>query len=285
VGTYILKPGTKQPVLRGAIGELCISGKLVGQGYRRRQELTKKRFQYLEEYGERIYRTGDLVRLNHDATFDFLGRTDDQVKLRGQRLEVSEVNEIIKKNIPEVADAVTLLLKHRTLENEHLVSFVAFRPQSRAESTVQCVWQPEYADLISKIQAACRERLPPYGVPSRIIPLNRIPLSVNHKVDINKLKDIYGQEAFQRPNVAPASMDHVHERWSPADYEIIRALADFLQVDVNTIMKKSNVFELGLDSISVIQLANVLRRRGFKSSKPSLIMKSTSTICCLISPC
>src|SRR5699024_4101721 len=74
VGSYVMAPGTTTPVIRGGIGELCASGALVGRGYLNRPELTKERFQYLEEHRERIYRTGDLVRILHDGSFQFLGR-------------------------------------------------------------------------------------------------------------------------------------------------------------------------------------------------------------------
>ncbi|KAG9801223.1 peptide synthetase, partial [Aureobasidium melanogenum] len=74
VGSYVLAPGSQTPVLRGAVGELCISGKLVGKGYLNRPELTADCFPYLDAFGERVYRTGDLVRLFHDGSIDFLGR-------------------------------------------------------------------------------------------------------------------------------------------------------------------------------------------------------------------
>ncbi|KAH0000676.1 peptide synthetase, partial [Aureobasidium melanogenum] len=96
VGSYVLAPGSQTPVLRGAVGELCISGKLVGKGYLNRPELTADCFPYLDAFGERVYRTGDLVRLFHDGSIDFLGRKDNQVKLRGQRLEIDEIEAVIK---------------------------------------------------------------------------------------------------------------------------------------------------------------------------------------------
>ena len=83
VGSFVFKPHTNTPVLRGGVGELCVSGALVGRGYLNRSELTKERFPWLKSYGERVYRTGDLVRIMHDGSFYFLGRIDDQVKLRG----------------------------------------------------------------------------------------------------------------------------------------------------------------------------------------------------------
>lgn len=92
VGSYVVQQGTEIPVLRGGVGELCVQGKLVGKGYLHRPELTEERFPTFSRWDERVYRTGDLVRILHDGCFDFLGRADDQVKLRGQRLEIGEIN-------------------------------------------------------------------------------------------------------------------------------------------------------------------------------------------------
>ena len=99
-GSFIVDPSDPtKPVLRGAVGEFVVSGKLVAQGYIGRPDLTKEKFITLN--GQRCYRTGDLVRILHNNTFDFVGRADDQVKLRGQRLEIGEINSVIKKRTDE----------------------------------------------------------------------------------------------------------------------------------------------------------------------------------------
>lgn len=79
VGTYVLRPSSDEPVLCGAVGELCISGKLVGKGYLNRPDLTSSAFPFLARFDERVYRTGDLVRLLADGSFAFVGRQDTQV--------------------------------------------------------------------------------------------------------------------------------------------------------------------------------------------------------------
>ncbi|KAM5371350.1 hypothetical protein ACJZ2D_008048 [Fusarium nematophilum] len=125
VGSYIFRQNTNVPVLRGGVGELCVSGRLVGKGYLNRPDLTEERFPTLSEFGERVYRTGDLVRVLHDGCFDFLGRADDQVKLRGQRLEIAEINHAIRSGVPDIQDAATIVTRHGTSGKDVLVSFVA----------------------------------------------------------------------------------------------------------------------------------------------------------------
>src|ERR1700744_2130531 len=94
-----------------------------------------EKFVILSDYNTRVYRTGDLVRLLHDNSFEFLGRMDDQVKLRGQRLEIGEINHIAVTTDPRVKDVATMVLKHPTQHKDHLVTFFS-TAQRRAKN--QC---------------------------------------------------------------------------------------------------------------------------------------------------
>jgi len=170
VGSLVLHPGSDAPVLRGGVGELCVSGKLVGKGYLNRPELTAERFPYLERFGERVYRTGDLVRLLHDGTFDFLGRADDQVKLRGQRLEVAEINSVIKQSGQTISDVATLVLKHPKQQKEQLVAFLVCGKFSRAQIQVRL----DEAKWMASAKQACYEKLPPYMIPTHFVPLRDV---------------------------------------------------------------------------------------------------------------
>ena len=278
VGTYVLTPGTNIPIPRGAVGELCVSGPLVGRGYRNRSDLTKQRFPHLEKYGERVYRTGDLVRLLHNGDFDYVGRTDHQVKLRGQRLELAEVDEVIKKGVLEVSEVASLVLRHHMVQSEQLVCFVVLKQRRRLQSAPSVEWSSQNASCIRSIRDVCRAKLPGYGVPSHIILVNYLPLSFTNKLDLNRLKDMY-QDAtlsdLQRlsdlarsPNVA----------WSEAEEKVVSVLGEFFGRDKKEINRDTNLFELGLDSITVIELANMLRKRGFSQAKPSTVLQSTGFV-------
>ena len=274
VGTFILRPGTNIPVIRGAVGELCVSGKLVGLGYRNRPELTKHRFHYLESFEQRVYRTGDLVRVLHDGSFDFLGRTDDQIKLRGQRLEISEINEVMKSSVREVSEVVTLVLKHPRQQKEQLVSFVVLVCEPRPALPVMIDWRPEIRIVISAIQNACRAKLPGYGVPTHVLPITSIPLSANNKLDLARLKDVYHTldiDELQRLSRLPPN---VETAWSIGEREVAALLAHYLNIETHHITKESNLLELGLDSISVSGFVRHLKSGGYSNARPSLIMKS-----------
>lgn len=273
VGAYVLQPGSSRLVIRGAVGELCVSGKLVGRGYRNRPDLTNERFQILEKYHERIYRTGDLVRMLHDGSFDFLGRKDDQVKIRGQRLEVMEINEVIKE-VKEVSEVATLVIKHPQQQREQLVSFVVLGDCTRDRLPASIQFNRRDATAIISIQNACRAKLPSYGVPTYIIPLSSLPLSANHKADVNKLREIYISISLNQLQRLSPIRPSGKSAWTSIERQLATVLADYLGVEFREINRDSNIFELGLDSISVIGFARLLRENGLINTKPSLIMKS-----------
>ncbi|KAI9884044.1 MAG: NRPS [Watsoniomyces obsoletus] len=276
VGTYVLAPESSSPVIRGAVGELCLSGVLVGKGYRNRPELTAQRFQYLENLQERVYRTGDMVRILHNGTFEFLGRADDQVKLRGQRLETAEVNEVIKKNVTEVTDVATLVLRHPRLQKDQLVCFVVLKSSTTLDSSTIIQTTEESSSTIQLVQDVCRARLPSYGVPTQIIPVSRIPLSTNHKVDVNVLKNLYAKTSIGDLQSLSKATQSVRKNWSLKERKIVETLADFVRMDMGQIRSDSNIFELGVDSISVIGLAKALKEKGFTRASVHVILQSAT---------
>ncbi|KGO64994.1 AMP-dependent synthetase/ligase [Penicillium italicum] len=274
VGSYVFSPGTTTPVLRGSIGELCVSGPLVGKGYLNRAELTKERFQELPELGDRIYRTGDLVRILHDGSFQFLGRIDDQVKLRGQRLEIGEINEVIKQATPELNEVATLVITHPKQSKDQLVSFFTTVTADKKSRAVDSEVRYSEKDrlLLSKIKGACRTHLPGYMVPTHIIPMTRFPLSANNKADMKALKSIY-QEISLEDIQKLSSMSVGQPTDSVQEQKIISTLAKFIGSSEDTISSWSSIYELGLDSISVIAFSRSLREAGFSQAQPSIIMK------------
>ncbi|KAJ5485398.1 Nonribosomal peptide synthase sidC [Penicillium diatomitis] len=271
VGSYVFKAGTCTPVLRGGLGELCVSGPLVGKGYLNRAELTQERFQTLDN-GDRIYRTGDLVRILHDGSFQFLGRIDDQVKLRGQRLEIGEINEVIKQATPELNEVATLVVKHPKQSKDQLVSFVTAKHVGKKPNGVEVRYSEDDRSVLVAVKTACYSRLPGYMVPTHIIPMTNFPLSANNKADMKVLKGIYQElslEDLQR--LGSIALDENAQ--SGCEKEIISILAKFTKSPEPAISSWTSIFELGLDSISVISFARTLREAGFSQAQASLIMK------------
>lgn len=272
VGSYVFRPGTSTPVVRGGLGELCVSGPLVGKGYLNRAELTQERFQELLEYGDRIYRTGDLVRILHDGSFQFLGRIDDQVKLRGQRLEIGEINEVIKQASPELNEVATLVIKHPKQSKDQLVSFITRVDTDKKSRNVEVCADENYRALLSTIKAACHTHLPGYMVPTHIIPMTLFPLSANNKAEMKVLRSIYQELSLEDlQNLTSMTVDR--SKRSEDEEGIISILANFTGSTDGAISPWSSIYELGLDSISVISFSRSLREAGFSKAQPSLIMK------------
>lgn len=282
VGSYVFRPGTSTPVLRGGLGELCVSGPLVGKGYLNRAELTKERFQIVSDNGERIYRTGDLVRILHDGSFQFLGRIDDQVKLRGQRLEIGEINEVIKQATSDLNDVATLVIKHPKQSKDQLVSFVTKLDQGEKIHSVEVSYSEDDRLLLSTVKTACHTHLPGYMVPTHIIPMTRFPLSANNKAELKVLKSLYQDlslEDLQRLTSLSVGLS----KKSELEQEIISVLSGFVGAPDSALSTWSSIYELGLDSISVISFSRALREAGFTHAQPSLIMKSKfSVFPCLV---
>ncbi|KAI0026230.1 amino acid adenylation domain-containing protein [Xylariomycetidae sp. FL0641] len=288
VGSVVLVPGTETPVLRGGVGELCVSGRLVGKGYLKREELTEERFPVLKSHGTRVYRTGDLVRVLADGSFDFLGRADDQVKLRGQRLEIGEINHSIKTGLADtIADVATIVAKRGGQDRELLVSFVS--PANRKGQTVQTaqtaqvaqaegiriLTDPACLDICLAAQEACRGRLPNYMVPTYVLCIPLIPLSPNNKADIGQLKRLFADLPNEDLQNLASRVKDTRRALDERERAVARAILTTVQSQetIDSISSSSTVFELGIDSITAPRLARQLHAAGFISASASLILQ------------
>lgn len=270
VETYVLDPKTGEVVPRGAVGELCVSGPLVGRGYRNRKELTADKFQYLKKSNQRIYHTGDLVRLLHNGNFDFLTRVDDQVKLRGQRLEIGEINHVIQQSSKNIKELATLVLKHPQQPKEQIVSFIAVSRSVERRQEPSLLASDVHKDLRLRIRRSAFERLPSYMIPTNILILDFIPLSANNKVDVNALKEFYNKLSVE--SLQNAAQTNVNQE--AIDLSVLETLLRVFKryTGVKEVTHQSSLFEFGLDSISAISFVRALRSEGLETD-PAMIMK------------
>ncbi len=266
-------------MLRGAVGELCVSGKLVGKGYLHREDLTRERFPTLRQFNnERVYRTGDLVRILHDGCFDFLGRADDQVKLRGQRLETAEINHVIKTGIPDVIDVATLVIHNDKLQKDVLASFVVSDcsggggSHSDPDSGGAAV-----ASISIRVQEACRAKLPGYMVPTYVVRVPAIPLSANNKAETRTLKKLFNdltqaQLLAATGSVGPNGSDSVvSTETGKRLFSAFRGMGILLDERQN-VLPDTTIFDIGIDSISVFRLSRALIQEGLRAT-PALILQ------------
>jgi ferricrocin synthase len=282
VGSYVFQPGTNTPVLRGCMGELCVSGALVGRGYLNRPELTQERFQYLDnsKQKERFYRTGDLVRILHDGSFQFNGRIDDQVKLRGQRLELGEINAVIQEATSDVSEVATLVIKHPSQQKEQLVVFVSKKRQTadKAKPTnsldILNDNDGDISDFLVCIKNAAQSKLPGYMVPTHIIPIPSLPLTPNNKIDAKALKAFFSALSPERLQSLSSLFKETRSLAEKDIQGVVQVLAQFARIESDSISPNTSIYDIGLDSISVIGLAQHFRDAGYQNAQVSMIMKS-----------
>ena len=166
---YVLD-GQQQPVPQGIAGELCLGGEGLARSYLQRAALTAERFvpnPFGEEAGSRLYRTGDLVRYLAAGEIEYLGRADQQVKLRGYRIELEEIAAVLNQHAA-VRESL-LLVREDHAGDKRLVAYVV-REEGAGASVAQ--WR-QYL----------KERLPEYMIPAAFVVLDKFPLTPNGKLD------------------------------------------------------------------------------------------------------
>lgn len=176
LSTYVLDDRLRQ-VPNGADGELYIAGPQLAQGYLARGRLTATRF-VADPYGSpgtRMYRTGDVVRRTPEGTLGFVGRADRQLKFRGYRIEPSEI-ELVLRTHPGLA-SVAVMVRSHDVSGDHLVAFCA-------PSGAQL---PPAAELL----AHAARQLPDFMVPTDVVVLRHLPLTVNGKLDVAAIADAW----------------------------------------------------------------------------------------------
>jgi len=216
-------------VPQGVEGELYIGGDLLGRGYLGRPGLSAERFAAdpFDEAGGRLYRTGDLARWNGEGQLEFLGRTDHQVKIRGLRIELGEVEAQLLA-LPEIREAVVVD------KGARLVAYVSLATEKMLD--------------VRELRARLARALPDYMVPGVIVSMESLPLNANGKVDRRALPE----PETPTPPIFEVPMGEVEtvlaQLWTEA-------------LGVERVDRNDNFFELGGHSLIAVRMAAVLVNR------------------------
>lgn len=218
----------------GVIGELYLGGIGLAEGYVGLPELTKQKFidNPFDDIGSKLYKTGDLVRWLPDGNIDFVGRADNQIKIRGYRIELADIERNLGKH-PSVKKCA-VIAKNVGMDSKILVAYMV--PQT--QQTIN----------IAAVRLFLAKSIPHYMIPSIFYELKKLPLTSNGKIDKQKLSEQAVISAAPKTFPKTATENTI--------LQILRKLLHVKDLGV-----ECNFFEVGLNSLIVVQLCHLLNNK------------------------
>jgi amino acid adenylation domain-containing protein len=229
------------PVPIGVTGQLYIGGEGVARGYLGQPVGTAERFlpdPFAGVPGRRLYRTGDLARWRAEGSLEFLGRADHQVKMRGLRIELEEIEETLRE--PFWVKSAAVALRGQRPGDQRLVAYVVFHEKKERAP----------AEWVESLRSVLRRRLPSYMVPAAFVRLEELPLTLNGKVDRRSLPTQEISVSEWGPTVPLSPPSGLEEAIS----EIWREVLGLEEIGID-----ESFFDLGGDSLLLIKIRQYLR--------------------------
>ncbi|KAE8547820.1 hypothetical protein EYB25_009613 [Talaromyces marneffei] len=277
---WVVDPNDHEKLMPvGAVGELLVEGPIVGQGYLNDLEKTAAAFiedpQWLitghKDYAGRrgrLYKTGDLGKYDPDGSggIIFAGRKDTQVKLRGQRVELGEIESQLKARLPSDTNVIAeVIVPLSSGSQATLVAFVSSQSTNGAGSTtdIESITLPEELQTaLSQANTEITKVLPRYMLPTAYIPVNHIPVLISGKTDRRRLRQFGAtvdlRQLDQEPETIPGrEMNEFEQR-------LRQAWGQTLKADPESIRLEDNFFVLGGDSLAAMRLVSVCREQNLE---------------------
>jgi amino acid adenylation domain-containing protein len=233
----IILDDARKPVSAGTVGELFLGGVGLARGYLNSPERTAQRFIQnpfpREIASERLYRTGDLVRCRPDGNLEFVGRVDNQVKVRGFRVEPEEVTAALR-SCPDVKEGVVVAREAAPRQKQLVAYFIPERSRG-----------PNVNDVVQFL----KDKLPSYLLPTKFVKVPSLPLTPSGKIDVRALPQPEILKA-ESPSATPLHALSQEESLARIWREVLR---------INSVEKDDNFFELGGDSLQAIQIISRVR--------------------------
>ncbi|KAJ4003482.1 Non-ribosomal peptide synthetase [Fusarium irregulare] len=265
----------------GAVGELLVEGPLVGQGYLGDPAKTNEAFIHDPEFllagaggipgrRGRLYKTGDLVRYDPDGEkgFIFVGRKDTQIKLRGQRVELGEIEHHIKNLLPSGAEVVAEIIAPRNQSKESmLVAFIADREAKDDGDARPIDYAPRFRDALESLNDKLSKVVPVYMVPTQYIALSKIPYLVSGKIDRKSLRALGAEiSANMQASAAANESSEIREPNSEAELFLRDSWCRLLGLESKQVSTTHNFFTSGGDSVLAMKLVPIVRDWGYTLS-------------------
>jgi amino acid adenylation domain-containing protein len=249
---YVLDQGLR-PVPIGVCGDLYIGGVQVGRGYLNNQELTRQCFlddPFARIFGNKIYKTGDIARFLATGALDFIGRSDYQVKIRGNRIELGEIEKALSQH--SLVQECVVVASRENAASLRLVAYIV--PFSKEQPSA------------SALRVFLMEKLPDYMIPSVFVCLDAFPHTTSGKID---------RKALPKPE---QSRQETGVLYSPPSTKAEKRMADLWRqvLGAERIGVSDNFFEIGGDSLSSVQLALLIQKEfGTKVTATHVFQYST----------
>ncbi|KMU90282.1 HC-toxin synthetase [Coccidioides immitis H538.4] len=254
----------------GCVGQLVVESRQVSQGYLRDLQRTTTSFIHPAwlPHG-RVYKTGDLGRRNADGSLTYCGRKDTQVKIRGQRVELGEVEHHVRECFPDVSAVVAEVIRPAGEDKTVLGAFLC------SSAGIDCVSagnQHAIEEVVTEVRPLwtsksviqqLEDRLPCYMVPAAFFAVSAIPITVSGKTDRHRLREI--GSAFSVEQLAQTNNEHGRDRRSPStkiELQLQQLWATVLNVEKDQISLDSSFFRLGGDSVSAMKVVAAARKTG-----------------------
>jgi amino acid adenylation domain-containing protein len=245
----------------GVAGEIYFGGAGVTQGYLNRPDLTQEKF--VEIDGQRFYRTGDLGRYDADGNLEILGRSDFQIKLRGIRIELGDIEAALRQ-APGVRDGVVMarLLNHRATANQNGDRVTAQSAPEEKSLIAYVVLESRSDVAIVALRQFLQAKLPDYMVPAAFVPLDALPVNINLKVD-----------RYALPEPSPENLAGCQPFVAPRD-EYEQRLAKIWEtlLGISSIGVQDNFFEVGGDSLQSATLMTQIEQEFGKALALSTLL-------------
>jgi acyl carrier protein len=225
-----------QPQPIGVAGELYIGGVQLARGYLHRPDLTQQVFvanPFSDTAGARLYRSGDLARFRADGAIEYIGRNDSQVKIRGLRIELAEIDTVLSRH-PSVDRCVTIVREDRS-NDQRLVAYIVLQAAGVLDEKA--------------VRQFLHATLPDYMVPQHLVEMESLPLSSSGKIDYRALPQPKVSGLDQADFIAPAN-----------DIEMMLAQVWCEVLELERVSTRDNFFDIGGHSLSATQMLARVRQ-------------------------
>ncbi|KAF4334510.1 non-ribosomal peptide synthetase [Fusarium beomiforme] len=276
INAWIISPLTGSICPIGAPGELYLEGKILARGYLNDPERTRLSFSNTlldsisgKKQEDRAYRTGDIVSYEVDGTLNFLGRRDGQIKIRGQRIDMGEIEHHIQHTMAEdpsyQSNTVQIYRRDGKKDSEIELAVLLKMDISHEEtvlgvpcSLLSMIGEAEKSPKVAELQFKLRRLLPEYMIPNTFIAVDHFPTTTSGKLDKN-----FAQRCIEGFLARHQQTTIIDENWSETEALIRQWWSTILGIDVDLIGRHANFFALGGNSIHTIRLVGLARNKNY----------------------